>query len=679
MSDILKYLVFCLLLPASLMGQVREKDSLVSKAHSLYDQIDDVYLYWEKPVALPAIVAPQIMQDSILERLNTYSVADAVRYFSGAQIKDYGGVGGLKTIDIRGMGSQHVGVFYGGIQVTNAQNGIVDLGKFSTEDIASIELYNGQKSSILQAARDYGTAGQIYISPKKPSLKNGESTNLKVKYRLGSIKTHNPSLRWEQKLSPKLSMALSSEYIYSDGIYKFRYRKKNNAGQALYDTTAHRHNSELHAGRIEWSLYHDVHNGENWNIRAYSYLSKRGIPGAIVNNNFGEASQKLEDRNLFVQGHYFKSFSPKFKLQLKGKFAYDYNRYIDTLAPQRPKIDNNYIQREAYLSASSVYHLTDELAFNLAVDFQENNMSSNLYNFSKPRRTSTLSALSATYDIGKFKAQASLLGTFVQNRTKRNKAPDNENRLTPAFFASYSPLQNKDLELHAFYKEIFRLPTFNEMYYKVLGMSLLNPEFTQQYDVGLTYTKTYNNRLLQHFQFKIDGYYNTVNDKIVSAFNGNMFTWMNLGLGKVKIKGFDAQIQTETQIGDFKLRPLFAYSFMQAQDFTDRKKTYYGHLIPYSPKQSMSFSLLADYKDWGLNYSLIYTGSRYDANQDNIDYNYLPPWRTHDLSLQKKFDFNGIGIYAVAEINNLWNEYYDVILNYPMPGRNYRFTLKFEL
>jgi outer membrane cobalamin receptor len=32
-----------------------------------------------------------------------------------------------------------------------------------------------------------------------------------------------------------------------------------------------------------------------------------------------------------------------------------------------------------------------------------------------------------------------------------------------------------------------------------------------------------------------------------------------------------------------------------------------------------------------------------------------------------------------AEINNLLNQYYDVILNFPMPGRNYRFNLSINI
>ena len=34
----------------------------------------------------------QVLSGEKLERLSSYSVADAIRYFSGAQIKDYGGM-----------------------------------------------------------------------------------------------------------------------------------------------------------------------------------------------------------------------------------------------------------------------------------------------------------------------------------------------------------------------------------------------------------------------------------------------------------------------------------------------------------------------------------------------------------------------------------------------------------
>ena len=118
----------------------------------------------------PPVVPVQKLEGVQLEGLSTYSVADAMRYFSGVQIKDYGGVGGLKTVDVRSMGTHHLGVFYDGIEIGNAQNGTVDLGKFSMENVEEIALYNGQKSEIFQSAKDFCSAGTLYIKTRRPKF-----------------------------------------------------------------------------------------------------------------------------------------------------------------------------------------------------------------------------------------------------------------------------------------------------------------------------------------------------------------------------------------------------------------------------------------------------------------------------------------------------------------------------
>lgn len=95
-----------------------------------------------------SVIPSQQLKGEELQRLNSLSVADALRFFAGVQLKDYGGVGGIKTVNIRSMGTNHVGVFYDGIQLSNAQNGQVDLGMFSLDNMQAISLYNGQKSQI---------------------------------------------------------------------------------------------------------------------------------------------------------------------------------------------------------------------------------------------------------------------------------------------------------------------------------------------------------------------------------------------------------------------------------------------------------------------------------------------------------------------------------------------------
>ena len=73
------------------------------------------------------VIPAQTLRGEELEALRSHSVADALRFFSGVQLKDYGGVGGIKTVNIRSMGTNHSGVYYNGIELGNAQNGQVDL------------------------------------------------------------------------------------------------------------------------------------------------------------------------------------------------------------------------------------------------------------------------------------------------------------------------------------------------------------------------------------------------------------------------------------------------------------------------------------------------------------------------------------------------------------------------
>lgn len=668
-------IVFTVLVLTSqpLFSQTRKKDSIKEEA------IKAVNIYKKN---FKEILPAQTLQGEELERLNSHSVADALRYFSGLQIKDYGGMGGMKTVNIRSMGSQHVGVFYDGIQLGNAQNGLVDLGRYSLDDLEEISLYNGQKSEIFQPAKDFGSSGSIYLQPKTPVFTGNRKTNLTIRAKSASIDLFNPSFRLEQKISKRIATSFSAEFLQSDGLYKFRYGRKYPNGKTASDTISKRYDSDIKAKRFETSVNGTLNNG-SWNIRGYGYISNRGIPAPIVKNRFKARGARMLDESYFVQANFRKKLFPKFETQLKAKFAYDYTYFNDTVRSQSGMpAKNTYIQREVYVSSSNVYSITPDWDVSLNGDFQYNNLDADLHNFSYPTRYTTLVALATTYQWNRFKFLGSLLGTFTSEDVKMNFKADDRREWTPAFFMSYQPASIPELTVRAFYKNIFRLPTFNDLYYTSVGNTFLKPEFTHQYDLGFTYQKKYDKSLFKGLYVKVDGYYNKVTDKIVAIPTSNMFRWMMLNLGKVEIIGADVNVQAEMMLGNVKIKPLLAYTYQSAQDKTITKgfkETYYGEQIPYTPRHSGSFTLMADYKDWSFNYSTIYVGERYDGQQDNIRYNYIQPWYTHDLSVQRKLSLAGHPFKINLEMNNVFNQYYDVVLNYPMPGRNFRLTLNFTL
>lgn len=636
------------------------------------------------------VIPSQRLTGEQLKSLNSFSVADAIRYFAGVQVKDYGGIGGLKTVDMRSMGTNHMGVFYDGIQLGNAQNGQIDLGRFSMDNIESISLYNGQKSEIFQPARDYGSSGSIYLRSRKPVFDSLKQTNFKGVFKTGSFDLINPSLLLEKKLTNNVNLALSGEWVKSSGRYPFRYKRVfNGTKNVAWDTTAIRENGDINGQRLEAGLYGNVKRG-TWNAKSYFYNSERGIPGAIVNNVWKRA-QRQWDKNFFIQGAFQKNIVPKYDVQVSAKYANDYMRYLnpDTTLLY---IDNKFYQQEWYGSLANKYSVTKNIDINLSADVQYNTLRSNLPGFVFPKRLTSLVALAGAAEFGRMKMQASVLGTFVNERvmgqtetgaTYEYAAPA-RNEITPAAFFSYQPFVKTDFNIRAFYKHIFRMPTFNDLYYTDIGNINLEPEYTHQYNLGFVYGKERPGAVWSDWQIQGDVYFNQVTNKIVAVPKGSgMYRWMLMNIGYVEIRGMDVITDHAFSFPQGILLHLRGtYTYQLAQDFTKRKnpelqKITWGGQIPYIPWNSGSLISGIQYKSWRLNYSFIYTGERYH-NSANIPENYEQPWYTSDMSASKEIQLKKYRFKISGELNNVLNQDYEVVLNYPMPKRNFKIILSVE-
>jgi outer membrane cobalamin receptor len=618
------------------------------------------------------IIIPQTLKGAELERLNALSVADALRYFSGVQLKDYGGVGGIKTINIRSMGSQHTAVYYNGVQLGNAQNGQVDLGRFSLDNMEEIQLFNGQKSDIFQSAREFGAAGNVYLTTRKPYFKEGEKVHVRGQMRFGSFALANPNVGVDVKLAENLSLTMDAEYVYSNGKYPFRYKRVLPSGETAYDTTAVRQNGDVNAVRTELGLHHYYNNTGFWRIHAYNYYSERGVPGAIVNNVWRNG-ERLWDRNTFVQTQWQDKWFNRWDMRVLLKYANDfthYKNYDERLLPS----DNEYTQQEVYLSLANKIQIFNWWDASVAYDYQYNTLARRNLLIAEAgteyfnRHSHWLSAAMA-FNIKEYlRAQASVLMTAVNN-----DAP----HVTPGVFFSFRPYPKIDLSLNAFYKQSYRYPTFNDLYYTDLGNASLRPELARQHSVEIAYNKadkSYDIHLSASY------YYNRVTDKIIAYPKGQQFRWTMLNLGVVKINGVDAK-------GDFSfflplrfvLRTRLSYTYQKAIDVTNPNDIFYTHQIPYIPPHSGSVVCGLEWTSkrgdrYGFNYSFIYVGERY-GQQENSIYNYVQPWYTHDLSVYGEWGIKPVWLKANFELNNMLGQDYEVIQNYPMPKQNIRCTV----
>ena len=608
--------------------------------------INNVVCVGERPHYL---TPSQSISGETLQNLSTSSVADALKYFSGVQIKDYGGLGGLKTVNVRSLGSQHVGVYLDGIRITNAQNGQVDLGKYSLSNMESVSLYNANKNERLQSASEYASAATVYLQTKRP-----DRTTFNVEYGNGSFGLN----KVKGYFSLNNYFFVDAEYQHTDGDYKFRFKS------ASEDTIGKRSNSDISFYRLEAAGFY-----KGFTTHVYYYNSERGLPGPVIRRLSDQWSSKDRqwDQNFFIQSSYKKLWS-SFGLRANLKYSYDYLHYLQDPAKNASAMycNNHYAQQNIYASVSGSYNWR-WLSVTASTDLRWSDLNCDVYKFNYVYRLDSKSLLSFITSYRGFEANVALLYTNITDNTKGGGAT--LSKFAPMYLLSY---KYKRWIFRAFHKKIFRAPTLNDLYYTLVGTTNLKPEYATQWDAGVDYKD-------RHLHIAVDGYYNRIDDKIVAIPMKSQFRWSMVNFGKVKSLGISLSGGYNAEWGKFSLAANGNYTCQKDLDYSSPGTPEYKHYVPYSPLHSASAILDLGYDSYSLCTSFLYTGDRFALLSNNAD-DMLGDWYTVDLKLNKRFRMKcGSVIQATVECNNVTDSRHEVVKRYPMPGRNWKFTIKYEL
>ncbi|WP_455592946.1 TonB-dependent receptor plug domain-containing protein [Bacteroides sp.] len=619
-----------------------------------------------------AMAPTQVLSREKLNSLNVLQVSDAVKHFAGVTVKDYGGIGGLKTVSVRSLGAEHTAVGYDGITISDCQTGQIDIGRFSLDNVDRLSLSNGQSDNIFQPARFFASAGILDIQTLTPQFKDNKRTNVIGAFKTGSWGLVNPSILIEQALNRKWAVSANAEWMSADGHYPYTIYYGENGDLTSKEK---RKNTEIKTLRAEASVFGNFSDTEQWKLKAYYYQSSRGLPNATT-YYYDYASQHLWDKNVFVQSRYKKEFSRQWVFQTSAKWNWSYQRYLDPdYKGTEGKTENNYYQQEYYLSASVLYRLIDNLSFSLSTDGSINTMNADLKAFAYPTRYSWLTAVSGKYVNEWVTASASVLATVVNERVKTGIAAPNHRRWSPYASVSFKPFESEEFRIRLFYKDIFRLPNFNDLYYGQVGNTNLKPESTSQYNVGLTYSKAVCD-FVPYVSVTADAYYNRVKDKIIAIPTKNLFVWSMVNLGKVDIKGIDITGNIQLKPWD-KLRVTLSgnYTYQRALDVTEPGSKTYEHQIAYTPRVSGSGQAGIETPWVNLSYSFLFSGKRYMLGQ-NIRENRLDSYSDHSLSASRDLKLWNLHTSLSVEVLNLLNKNYEIVKNFPMPGRSVRATIK---
>jgi vitamin B12 transporter len=627
----------------------------------------------KKPIDFTTTVPVQLLNHETLEEINTESIADAAEYFAGVLIKDYGGVGGLKTIAVRGLGALNTGMLYDGVPVADAQTGQIDLSKFSSTFVQSLELDEANPQQILLPARAYSSASVLSVATNSFNTTNFNQTKWESGVKEGSFDLWQPFAGIYLPASKSVIVSANAEAVWDKGNYPYSVQN------GMFSENLNRINSDIKSFQGEANIVKQFKDSSQWQTKVCNYTSQRGLPGSIIFFN-DSSSQRLWDEDFFVQSRYEKKISAYTSLLVSAKYSSLYTRYKDPeFLNNAGGIDDHYNQQEIYASAALSQRVGKYILMSVASDIASTNLTANTPQFPTPTRISLWNSFAIQFAKSHWQINGSLLNTNINDKTKTGAAATNKNEFTPTIAASYKLNAESPFLFRAYYKDIFRMPTFNDLYYTFLTSidPKLLPEYSQQYNAGITYSKNFAAAIKQ-FSISIDGYYNTVKDKIITVPSPQTLLWTAENLGKVQIKGIDIDGEANGKFSSaIKWTARIAYSWQQALDVTDPTNGEYKNQIPYTPENSGSALASVYYKNWNAGYNFLFSGNRY-ALGANDPSNELPAWDTHGLFVSRMIRFQKFQTTIKAEADNIFNEMYDVVNYYPMPGRSYKISITFN-
>ena len=553
------------------------------------------------------------------------TAADALLRFPGLSISDYGGLAGLKSVSLRGLGSAHTDIYLDGVRVSNFQSGQNDLGMLPMETLGSAVVDYAQNSVSFRTARpvfgDSPFAGRISLQA-------------------GSFGTWMPSARLDVKASERVAVSAHAAGIVTRGDFPFGTGNERRSGNDL---------KQLRTG---YDVFGKMDRGE-WMIKSYLNASDRGTPGSLS----WPSEDRQQDRNFVLQGSLNKTFSDRYTLNLSAKGAWDGIYYKSAWG------DSNYDFSDFQFNSSHTFRITDWWGVSLAADLERGTLKSpGLYDAA---RTAALAALATAIRFDRFKADLALQynGTFDKGaEALHSLSPSADLRLT--LFEGF--------DLVAFGRRAFRAPTFNELYYPGYGNPALKPEDAWLTDAGLEWHA--GSAAGWSLGAKADFFYNYLKNKIISApMPDDLNVWLPYNIGIVQAKGTDASLSLryggEVVDGGLSAR----YAWQSALDKTPDSYTF-NKQIPYVARHTVTLAGDLAVAGWRLDAVWNWRGGRFDASGE------MPDWNTLDLSLRKDFTLGRLGVLGLnVSVRDLLDCRYELVRDYPMPGRSVLggFTFKF--
>lgn len=569
------------------------------------------------------------------------NLGDVLTNESSVFIKSYG-AGSLATTSFRGGSASHTAVLWNGFNLNNPMNGQLDLSLLPGDFAGSITLQYGGTSALWGSG---AVGGAILL---------------------------NSSARFDQGLNVSLGSSVGSFGDYRQKVFVQLSQRRWISSLKVLHTTA----------KNDFVFYKPQINGASLERQPHAELKQSGVlsENYFYINDFQKLTlcfwYQTADRNI-----------PPTLLQDAGIANQKDESYRLTSEWRRTTNKNMLAARVGYfderLTYSDVYYATPALSRSHTL-ISEVEWKVNVGNYfmlntgmnatwEKAQSDGYPDALARTRLAGfasfQYRSQNEKLAVVLSGREELvNGKP------VPFTFSLGSNLALfKWLSLYANGARVYRIPTFNDLYWNPGGNPSLLPESGYSAEAGAS------TKLQLHRDVVLAS-----SVTVFTRFIDNWILWLPgpgywspQNIMKVWSRGMETNTELNVTCGKVKINLGVATNYVLSTNEETRmvNDASVGRQLIYVPMYSGHAKAGIAYRNFSCSWLQNYTGYRYTST-DN--YEYLEPFTLANVYASYQFIRSRFQCTVFARCNNVFNVSYQVLLNRAMPLRNYQAGVAFQ-
>lgn len=583
---------------------------------------------------------------TVIDRLAPVTMSSILPLFPGVFVKDYGGIGGMQMISLRGGSSAQALVLLDGARMSSAQHGSIDLSSIPTRFVESVTVTRGGASALYGAN---ALTGAVDVR-----MRLHDSTGVAATLAHGAFNEWRSALGGVAVFGDDIRVGLDVDLYGTRGSFPF---VTSQFGSAI---TVNRENGDARYRR----LIGRVEVGSNASVSIIGRSADRGVPGGVVQGAITQARARLVDDDVLGILRFGVGRAAGGELSVHASARVMRQHYADPDATivGTQGIDVTYHQRDANISM--LWNtVTPDLSATLRIDGSYADVRGATIMAGEENLASRQS-VSLAADV--ILPTAIVPDVELRAAMRTDVFSDVGVAVSPMLALRWKVLS--ELSLRTSLGLSFRPPTFNELYYLNYGTQSLRPERGSTVEMGVAYQP------YAWCTFDASLYTGTIRDLIVAVPVSPVITSAQ-NVGRALSRG--GEVLARVQALDGRLIGQWSYALQFMTDATGRAGLD-GTLVAYAVPELASVLLQWDQAAWFATAQWSMTSYRHALPGAQYS-SMLAPFALTSLNVGLRMRGRLMRGTVIAQCDNLMDVSYQIVRGYPMPGRSIRVTTSLEV